>query len=183
LESIAGAGCRGPAGWRIETLRLLLRPPQPDDLAPLLAGVFADAEVMRYVNAGAALCAADAAAFFTTKLDVEATGRKPGVVVDKATAAVIGYAGPMACCALGTDDIEIGFVLARSAWGRGYGSELGRAQLDHAFGTLRCARVLALAAPGNAASIATLLKIGMRFDRAVDLPGRGARNVYVAVRR
>lgn len=169
-----------PSGWQIETPRLLLRAPRPGDCRPLAAAVLTDAEVMRHVHAGGALDPAAARHFFATVLDLDGTGRRPGVVVEKATGAVIGFAGPMACTALGADDVEIGFVLARSAWGKGYGTELGRAQLDHAFAVLGCRRVLALAAPGNAASIATLGKLGMELVDRIETPGRGPRNVYIA---
>lgn len=170
-------------GWPLETARLVLRRPQPDDLVLLVAAVLTDAEVMRHVNAGGALSPVDGARFCTSVLDVEGSGRKPAVVVEKASGRVIGYAGPLACRVLDKDDFEIGFVLARSAWGAGYGTELGHAQLDYAFRTLGCSRVLALAAPDNAASIATLTRIGMHFIRCMDVAGRGLRNVYAAWRR
>ncbi len=179
---------RGPhppptARWQIDTPRLVLRAPQPDDWRPLVAAVLTDAEVMRHVHAGGALDPAAAQQFCATALDVDGTGRRPGVVIEKSTGAIIGFAGPLACTALGAEDVEIGFVLARSTWGKGYGTELGRAQLDYAFAVLGCRRVLALAAPGNTASIATLVKLGMEFVDRIDAPGRGPRNVYAAYRR
>ncbi len=172
-----------PGGWRIETPRLLLRAPQPGDWQPLAAAVLTDAEVMRHVHGGGALDPAAALRFCATALDADGTGRRPGVVIEKQTGAVVGFAGPMACAALGADDVEIGFVLARSAWGKGYATELGRAQLDYAFAVLGCRRVLALAAPANAGSIATLRRLGMEFVGCVDAPGRGPRKVYAAYRR
>jgi RimJ/RimL family protein N-acetyltransferase len=165
----------------IETPRLAIRVPQPADLVLLQARVFADREVMRHVDAGGTLAAAGAAAFFDAALDHDGSGRKPGVLIEKATGEVIGYAGPRACAAFGGDDIEIGFVLARAAWGKGYAAEIGRGQLAHAFGVLGCRRVLGLAAPDNTASIATLRRIGMAFTCSLDLTGRGRRNVYVAL--
>jgi ribosomal-protein-alanine N-acetyltransferase len=168
-------------GPLIETPRLAIRVPQPGDLALLRTCVFADAQVMRHVDAGGAFDAARATAFFTTALDHEGSGRKPGVLTEKATGEVIGFAGPRACAAFGDDDIEIGFVLARATWGKGYATEIGRGQLAHAFGVLGCRRVLGLAAPGNTASIAVLRRIGMAFTSSLDLAGRGRRNVYVAL--
>jgi [ribosomal protein S5]-alanine N-acetyltransferase len=165
----------------IETPRLAIRAPRPNDLPLLHARVLADPEVMRHVDAGGALDAARAANFFATVLDHDGSGCKPGVLIEKATREVIGFAGPRACAALGDDDIEIGFVLARTAWGKGYAAEIGRGQLVHAFGVLGCRRVLGLAAPGNTASIATLRRIGMAFACSLDLTGRGRRNVYVAL--
>jgi [ribosomal protein S5]-alanine N-acetyltransferase len=165
----------------IETARLAILVPRPGDFPLLQARVLADPEVMRHVDAGGTLDAARAATFFATVLDHEGSGRKPGVLIEKATGDVIGFAGPRACAVLGDDDIEIGFVLARTAWGRGYATEIGRGQLAHAFGVLGCRRVLGLAAPGNSASIATLRRIGMAFACSLDLAGRGRRNVYVAL--
>jgi RimJ/RimL family protein N-acetyltransferase len=165
----------------LETPRLRLRVPLPTDLPLLQARVFADAEVMQHVDAGGVPDTGRAAAIFRT-LDHEGTGRAPGVLVEKARGEVIGYAGPRLCTVLGAEDFEIGFVLARSAWGRGFGSEIGRAQVAHVLGTLGCPRVLALAAPANTRSIATLLKLGMAFVCRVDIPARGPRNVYAALR-
>jgi RimJ/RimL family protein N-acetyltransferase len=168
-------------GTLLETPRLRLRVPVPADLPLLEARVFADAAVMQHVDAGGVPDAGRAAAVFRT-LDHEGTGRAPGVLVEKAGGEVIGYAGPRLCTVLGAEDFEIGFVLARSAWGWGYGSEIGRAQVGHLLGALGRRRVLALAAPANTRSIATLLKLGMAFVCRVDVPLRGPRNVYAAVR-
>lgn len=169
-------------GTLLETPRLRLRAPLPTDLPLLQARVFADAEVMQHVDAGGALDAARAAAVFAT-MDHEGTGRAPGVLVEKERGTVIGYAGPRGCTVLGAEDFEIGFVLARSAWGRGYGREIGRAQVDHVLGALGCPRVLALAAPANTRSVATLLALGFAFVCRVDVSARGPRNVYAALRR
>lgn len=168
-----------PAPVPIETPRLVLRVAQPDDFGPLFARVLSDPVVMRHVDAGGALDADRAAAFFASALDHHGSGGKPGVLVEKATGELIGYAGPRGCRVLGADDLEIGFVLARAAWGRGYGGEIGRAQIAHVTGTLGRPRALALAAPDNAASIATLLAIGMLFATSLEVAGRGRRNVYV----
>ena len=168
-----------PAPVPIETPRLVLRVAQPDDFGPLFARVLSDPVVMRHVDAGGPLDADRAAAFFATALDHDGSGGKPGVLVEKATGELIGYAGPRGCRVLGADDLEIGFVLARAAWGRGYGGEIGRAQIAHVTGTLGRPRALALAAPDNAASIATLLAIGMLFATSLEVAGRGRRNVYV----
>jgi RimJ/RimL family protein N-acetyltransferase len=163
----------------IDTPRLVLRAAQPADFAPLFARVLCDPAVMRHVDAGGALDLDGAAAFFATALDHDGSGGKPGVLIEKASGELIGYAGPRNCRVLNADDLEIGFVLARAAWGRGYGSEIGRAQIAHVTGALGRSRALALAAPDNAASIATLLGIGMVFTATIDVAGRGRRNVYV----
>jgi RimJ/RimL family protein N-acetyltransferase len=62
----------------------------------------------------------------------------------------------------GGPDVELGFHLRRSAWGRGYATEAARACLDAAFTGLGLNEVVAIVAPGNAASARVLEKIGMR---------------------
>ena len=167
----------------LETPRLVLRGAEPADFAPLYARVLSDPRVMHHVDAGGALDADRARTFFTNALDHDGSGGRPGVLVEKATGELIGFAGPRPCRVLGADDLEIGFVLACRAWRRGYAREIGRAQLALVTGPLGRPRALALAAPGNAASIATLLALGMTFASAIDVAGRGWRNVYVAVDR
>jgi RimJ/RimL family protein N-acetyltransferase len=58
-------------------------------------------------------------------------------------------------------DIEIGWRLKRSAWGKGYATEAAMPVLDHAFRTLGLDRVIADINPHNAASIRVAEKIGM----------------------
>ena len=111
--------------------------------------------------------------------DHHASGKKLGVLIERATAQVIGFAGLLQCDVLGGPDYELGFVLRRSAWGRGYATEIGRGQLEYGFGTLGLGRLLALVSPKNSASITVLEKIGMKFHSTVVNDQRGDRQVYV----
>jgi ribosomal-protein-alanine N-acetyltransferase len=61
-----------------------------------------------------------------------------------------------------TSDIEIGWHLARSAWGQGYASELGRALLELGFAHHACNTLHAVVEPPNARSQAVARRIGMR---------------------
>lgn len=59
-------------------------------------------------------------------------------------------------------DLEIGYRLMRSAWGRGLATEGSRALVARAFGTLHAPRVTAVVLEGNAASIRVIEKLGMQ---------------------
>ena len=59
-------------------------------------------------------------------------------------------------------DIEIGWRLKRAAWGFGYATEAARPVLDHAFGMLRLAEVVADIDPANTASAGVARKLGLR---------------------
>jgi ribosomal-protein-alanine N-acetyltransferase len=64
--------------------------------------------------------------------------------------------------------IEIGWRLARDAWGQGFASEAARAASGHAFGTLGLAELVAFTTPQNARSRAVMERLGMGRDPADD---------------
>lgn len=113
----------------IATSRLSLRASVPSDLALLHMHVFSDAEVMRYVLTGVPLTLNQAEDFFDSSFDHHGTGRRLGVLVERSTQAVIGFSGLMPCQALGAEDYELGFVLSRQAWAKGYATEIGFGRL------------------------------------------------------
>ena len=67
-----------------------------------------------------------------------------------------------------TPCVEIGWRLARSAWGRGYAPEGARASLAHAFGPLGLDEVVAMTIPANDRSQSVMRKIGMTRDEGAD---------------
>jgi RimJ/RimL family protein N-acetyltransferase len=58
--------------------------------------------------------------------------------------------------------VEVGWRLARGAWGRGLATEGARAAVAEAFGPLGLARVIAIVEPGNARSLRVAARLGMR---------------------
>jgi RimJ/RimL family protein N-acetyltransferase len=59
---------------------------------------------------------------------------------------------------------EIGWRLARSAWGHGYATEAARAALEVAFGRLDLDEVVSFTAEDNARSRAVMERLGMTHD-------------------
>lgn len=172
-----------PDRMRVELIgtdRLSLCSADPADFPALYDRVLADPDVMRHVMGGVPLSAAEAEAFYREKFDAAGAGYGLGVLIERASSEVVGFAGLLPCELLGQPDYEIGFVLARRGWGRGYAQEIGRAQLKFGFGTLHCTRLLAQVSPENFASVNTLMKIGMRLHGTIDSPGRGRRHVFLA---
>jgi ribosomal-protein-alanine N-acetyltransferase len=68
--------------------------------------------------------------------------------------------------------IQIGFTLARSAWGKGFGTEMASAVLRYGFVDLKLPRIAGMASLQNHASQRVLLKIGLerRGERAFAHP-------------
>jgi RimJ/RimL family protein N-acetyltransferase len=60
----------------------------------------------------------------------------------------------------GTDDIEIGARLLKSAWGAGYSIEGGLALLQYAFEKLSLPRVVSMCHPDNRAAAQSLIALG-----------------------
>lgn len=77
------------------------------------------------------------------------------------------------------DHVDIGYAFLRAHRGRGYAFEAARAVAAHAR-RLGVERLAAIVDPDNAASIALLRKLGMRFERHAELaPGQPGVDVYL----
>jgi RimJ/RimL family protein N-acetyltransferase len=152
----------------ITTERLILRRWRPDDREPY-AAMMTDPEVSYWLGSAPAR---DAALASIDRLDAElgANGYGLFAVERRSDAAFVGAAELMAVnprlpVAPGH---EIGWRLARPAWGHGYASEAARALLAFGFGDLALAEILAFTAETNARSRAVMERIGMRRDAARD---------------
>jgi RimJ/RimL family protein N-acetyltransferase len=134
---------------------------------------------MRFAFSGAPMAGDAAEDFIRRSFTFGSSRTGMAVLTEKPTGEVIGFAGLSPCDALGTDDFEIGFVLARRAWGRGIATEIGGAQLAFGFEQIKCGRLLGLVDPRNAPSIHALEKLGMRYLETIADAKRGSRSVYV----
>ena len=135
---------------------------------PAFAALNADREVAADLGGSLSRAASDA------KLDrYRATFERHGfsrLAIEDSQAAFVGYAGVMPSTAdhpLGPH-AEIGWRLARAAWGKGYATEAARAVLEDAFARLGIREVLAYTAADNVRSQAVMGRIGMRRDPLLD---------------
>ncbi len=82
----------------------------------------------------------------------------------------IGFTGlmPVAFRAHFTPAVEIGWRLARSAWGHGYATEAARAALEFGFGVAGLEQIVAMTSVENARSRAVMERIAMNRDPADD---------------
>jgi RimJ/RimL family protein N-acetyltransferase len=85
-------------------------------------------------------------------------------VTEKATgqvAGVVGFYHPEGAW----PGVDLGWVLHRSRWGRGYATEAAAAALDWVWRCTQVDRVISLIAPDDQRSIRVATKIGERFER------------------
>ena len=78
-------------------------------------------------------------------------------------------------------DAEIGWRLARHAWGRGMATEGARAALEHGFTLLGFERVISITRPDNLASRRVMEKLGLRPEGETHWRGRDV--VWYAIER
>ncbi len=152
----------------IETDRLILRAWRETDKAPF-AELNADREVMRHFPRPLSRPESDAladrvAAAMAERgwgwFAVEVRGGEP--FVGFVGLNVPSYALPCGPC------VEVGWRLARTAWGRGYASEAARAALGIGFGTLGLDEIVSFTAVGNDRSRAVMERLGMTRDPVDD---------------
>jgi len=161
----------------LQTGRLILRRQEVSDVGPLV-DLWADPDVTRYLGGPRdrdwlrEVFEKTAEAPFAEEYDL-------WPVVEKETGEVVGHCGLLEKEVEGRKEIELTYVFSRSAWGKGYATEIGRALRDHAFQELGIEWLIALIEPENVASGRVARKVGMCFDREVVRPGGALREVYV----
>lgn len=164
-----------PRGVTLETERLRLRVPEERDL-DALAAIYADPEAMRYIGEGKTFNRAETWRAIANMLGHWLLrGYGMWVVERKDTGEAIGRVGYLD--SEGWPGFELGWILARGAWGRGYATEAARVALAHATGALGKARVISLIRPGNAPSARVAVKLGFANEGAIELLG-GPVDVY-----
>jgi RimJ/RimL family protein N-acetyltransferase len=152
----------------LRTERLLLRRWRPGDRAPF-AALNADPEVMRYFPS--ALTPEDSDSLIDR---IEAGFGRHGfglwALEVAATGEFIGFTGLSVPSfdAHFTPAVEIGWRLARSAWGQGYATEAARRALASGFSDHGLAEVVSFTSVANVPSQAVMRRIGMTHDPADD---------------
>ncbi len=152
---------------RVETERLILRGFRDSDLEAYAAMV-ADGEVMRFMGGPRrrerawydmawALGHWDLRGYGLWAAEEKASGRLLGR---------LGLINPE-----GWPGLEVGWLLGRDSWGRGFATEGGRAALAFAFERVGVERVISLIHPDNRASIRVAERLGESYCGATTLDG------------
>ena len=166
------------------TERLFLRPFHILD-AEAMHRVFGDPEVMRFGDGAQTKEWVDAWLQTCLERYYQTWGFGPYAVVEKQFQNVIGYCGLFIFPDInGKPEVEIGYRLARFAWGQGFATEAASAVRDYAFDVLGLKRLIAMIDPSNLSSIRVAQKIGMQYESEVMLEGyTHPDHVYVITRQ
>lgn len=149
------------------TARLELRRWREQDVDSY-AAIVGDPEVTRYLGEPLDRAAAwrQVALFVGHR---ELRGWTQSAVVERASGRLVGRCGLWQ--PHGWPGLEVGWVLGRSMWGRGYASELGRAVRDYAFDVLTAPHLISVIHRDNIASIRVAQAIGAGLERNIDISG------------
>lgn len=151
---------------QLETARLILRPIQAGDYESWRAFA-ADDEVQRYLGgvltpamAWRSICVMAGAWIIN--------GFSMFSVIEKSTGRWVGRLGPWQPA--DWPGTEVGWSLAREAWGKGYATEGATAAIDWAFDHLGWTEVIHCIDPQNTNSQAVARRLGSTLLRQADLP-------------
>jgi RimJ/RimL family protein N-acetyltransferase len=142
----------------ITTERLVLRPPRLDDAAPIFEAYANDPEATRYLMWQPYRAAVDLEDFLLDCVDAWREGQRFPWVLEQA---VDDHLVGMIELRLDDHRSDVGYVVARRYWGRGYASEALRAVIRAAFAVPRVFRVAAACEVSNRASARVMEKAGM----------------------
>ena len=153
----------------LETQRLILRPLTMEDV-DALAALYADPDVMRFFEG--------TRSWETTRQRVEQiieqyarTGVDFLATIYKENGAFIGRCGLLWQSIEGVQEVEVAYMLAKSYWRQGLGTEAAQALKEHGFRDFGFRRLISIIDPDNIASIRVAQKNGMHFERNIDFEG------------
>ena len=152
-----------PANPVLDTPRLRLRMPESADAEPMME-IHQDPEVVKTILLTAPLGGITVAwrnvAMMVGHWHLRGYGQ--WTVIEKTSAEVIGRVGlwnPE-----GWPGIELGWIIRRSRWGRGFATEAARAALQWAWDNVDTDHIISIIPPDSLASVRVAEKIGERFE-------------------
>jgi RimJ/RimL family protein N-acetyltransferase len=151
---------------RLETPRLVLRPPRYEDLDPW-AAMMADPETARFIG-GTQPRALTWRGLMTMIGAWHAQGFAMFSVIEKSSGRWVGRVGPW--MPEGWPGSEIGWAIIRECWGRGFATEAAIATADWAFDVLGWTEIIHSIAPDNIASQQVARRLGSRDRGPGQLP-------------
>jgi [ribosomal protein S5]-alanine N-acetyltransferase len=168
----AGGGFDFMTAPTLKTSRLVLRQLMVED-ADELFKTLSDEEVMRYWSSGPHENVKETKSYIEWNADADADHKCWAITPDGAIAM-----GWVILIPRRKDSFELGYILGRDHWRKGYVAEAATAVLDFAFRQLRARRIMADTDPDNDASIGLLEKLGFQQEGLL----RGEWETHIGIR-
>ncbi len=154
----------------IETQRLVLREFCSDD-GKFIQELLNTPGWLKYIGTRAIDTTEDAVNYIENRIQKSYTESGFGfyIIELKSNCAKVGMCGLVKRESL--DDIDIGFALLPQFEGNGYAFEASEGVMKFAKDNLNLKRIAAITVPYNTPSIKLLEKLGMKFEKEINLPG------------
>lgn len=160
----------------LETERLFLRLIQVADVAAL-AALWTDPDVTRFMDGPRNYQELYKELSEDTRIKLHPKfGLWP--VIEKATRQIVGHCGIIDKEVDGGTEFELVYVLIKSAWGKGYATEIVTSIKDHAFKHFDLKLVIALIDPMNPTSARVATKVGLRYEKNTVRPNGEIMQVF-----
>jgi RimJ/RimL family protein N-acetyltransferase len=156
----------------LETERLLLRQFSEDDVDNLVE-LDADPDVMHFINGGRPTPRREIESdVLPTFLDYHERFAGYGfwAAVEKSSGRFVGWFQFRPATAADPTEVELGYRLRKSAWGKGYATEGSRALIHKGFAELGVRRVVAFTMVVHVASRRVMERAGLRLVRTFHQP-------------
>ena len=152
----------------LETERLFLRPLNETD-SDAIYSMRSDEDVMRYIREPQNRDETESwIRLVSSRWETDKLGFCG--VYEKSSGELAGWCGIWRLKE--TDELEIGYAIAKRFWNRGYATEAAEVFLRYAFENINSGTITAVAEPENTASRRVMEKLGMRFDYTGEFYGR-----------
>ncbi len=166
----------------VETKRLRLREMDDED-GPFFLLVLNEPAFVR--NVGDRGVRSSAAAVDYLRERITPSYKKNGfglwLVELKESGEPIGICGLIKRDAL--QDVDVGFSFLEQYWSRGFAFEAAAATLEYGWRVAKLPRIVAITTPQNVSSIRLLEKLGLRYEKRIQLPPETVEVMLFAIER
>lgn len=162
----------------LETSRLTLKTIEKEDSQVLHDLIFSNEDTMKYTFGEKAFTLEESKKFIYKNFckNNAIVGLAP--LFEKSSGKLVGLAGILNSENLGKNQHEFGFIIAEEFRRKGYAQEVAQSELTFIKRRLKQNKAFALVHKENIASKNLLEKLGMTFQKNINLKDRGEREVY-----
>ncbi|MBI4854445.1 MAG: GNAT family N-acetyltransferase [Acidobacteria bacterium] len=147
----------------LETNNLLLRSLASEDLESVVK-LNSDPEVVKYITGGEPMPREQTLARFNFYLEHQEKHQFAiWAVINKEDSLFIGLCGLQFL--ENTENVEVGYRLARAFWGKGLATEAAKACINYGFNKLSLPEIVAVIDPENIASHKVIEKVGLKYEK------------------